>query len=337
MTEVAAPPVPGAPLRLFYRTEDGTTYTDLALSELTEVVRERRGNLWLDVDLRDRHQHAVLEQVFHFHPLAIEDTLNPESRVKLDEYPDFLFAIIRGVRFEEATEDPYDLETYNLNFFLGTNYVVTVRAARSEACDRMAGALRANPDVLEWGAARLMHEIMDAAVDNYFPLVDRLDEFQESLERRVFERFDEGVLQEVFAVKRTVLALRRHLVPQREVFNVLGNRPSRFVPPATQLYFRDIYDHVLRLTETLDLNRELLSSTLDGYMSQVSNRLGTVTKTLSVFAAFTTPFVVVSGMWGMNFAHIPLSGSPQGFAILIAIQLGIGLALLFVLRWLRFI
>jgi magnesium transporter len=134
-------------------------------------------------------------------------------------------------------------------------------------------------------------------------------------------------------VKRLVLSLRRYLAPQRDVFNTLSNRPSPFLAPPDQLYFRDVYDHVLRLNDSIDTYRDLLSGTLDAYLSQVSNRLGQITKGLSVVATLSLPFVVISGMWGMNVEHIPLSHEPHAFALMVLVQLGIGAALVALLRW----
>ena len=159
----------------------------------------------------------------------------------------------------------------------------------------------------------------------------------DSLEQRVFENFEQDSIRDIFAVKRTVLSLRRHLAPQREVFSILANRPTVLLSPESQVYFRDIQDHVLRINDSLETYRDLLSSTLDSYLTQVSNRLGNATKGLSIFATVTLPFVVVSGMWGMNFRHIPLSEHPHGFWILLGLQLAIGLLLLGVLRLRRII
>src|SRR6185503_18482949 len=167
--------------------------------------------------------------------------------------------------------------------------------------------------------------IMDAAIDAYFPLLDQLDEFVDTLEHRVFEQFDQDALRDIFGVKRTVLSLRRHLAPQREVFNILTNRPSTLLSPESQVYFRDVYDHVLRITDSIDTYRDLLSSVLDSYLTQVSNRLGRVSKGLAVVATVSLPFVVVSGMWGMNVAHIPLANYPHAFWLMLVIQLGLGL------------
>lgn len=323
--------------RSYYRAPDGAVHRDLLPRELKEALRTPGGVLWVDVDVTNRHQHAVLEKVFGFHPLAIEDTLNPESRVKLEEYGEYLFAIVRGVRLAQETEDPYDYETRNLCFFLGAHYLVTTHFESSTSCAAVAERLTRSPDLLDRGPARLMHQIMDTAVDAYFPIVDAIDDFIEGLEERVFVSFDEAALRSVFTVKRLVVSLRRHLAPQREVFNVLTNRPTPLLNHEAQLYFRDIYDHVLRMNEAFDTQRDLLSSTLDAYLSQVSNRLGTVTKGLSVIATLSVPFVMVSGMWGMNFDRIPLARHPHGFALMVALQLAAGAGLVALLKWRRWL
>jgi magnesium transporter len=289
----------------------------------------------VDIDVRSPSQHAWLERVFCFHPLAIEDTLNPHSRVKYDEYPGYLFTIIRGVRLDEQTEDPYDLTTSNLCFFLGPHYLVTVHRTDQSVCHEVAARVQANPDVLDRGLGRLMHALMDESVDRYFPILDQIDLFVDDIEERVFFKQEADALHEIFNVKRLVLNLRRHLVPQREVLNALTNRPTPLLAPDVQVYFRDVYDHVLRITDSLDTYRELLGSTLDSSLSQASNRLATVTKTLSVMATLSIPFVMVSGMWGMNFMHIPLSDQPYGFWIMLAAQLGLGAAVVVFLRWRR--
>ncbi len=154
----------------------------------------------------------------------------------------------------------------------------------------------------------------------------------DGLESRVFKQFDQSALEDIFQVKRLVLTLRRHLSPQREVFNVLTNRPTPLLAPDSQVYFRDIYDHNLRINESLETYRDLLGSTLDSYLTQVSNRLGKITKGLSVIATVSIPFVVVSGMWGMNFAHIPLADVPNAFWYMLILQIVIAVALLVLLR-----
>ena len=312
----------------------GQNARDVDLADLAATLKEPGDVLWVDIDSSNRSQFALLEKLFGFHPLAIEDVLNPMSRPKVDQYDHYLFVTLRVVRFVDETTDPYDLETANLYFFIGTNYLVTVHAGPSHHVEQLAGICHRTPDVIGRGPARVAHQLMDSAIDAYFPILDRVDEFLDSLEERVFASFDEGSLRDIFAVKRLVLSLRRYLAPQREIFNILSNRPSPLLSPELQLYFRDVYDHMLRINDSLETYRDLLSSTMESYLSQVSNRLNLVTKGLSVVATLSVPFVVVSGMWGMNFSRsIPLTDHPWGFEIMLVAQLALGTGLIGLLRW----
>lgn len=348
---IATPAMPPAPRpagrpRSVYRDGDGHVWRDLAPEALATAFRHAAagdGQLWVDVDSTDEAERRVLPDVFQFHPLAVEDALSPNSRVKVEEYTDaarggvpYLLVVLRTIRLRADTpDDPYDTETINLTLFVGRHVLVTVHAEPVPSVDAVVDLVHRNPDLMARGAGRLAHMVCDNAVDAYFPVLDQLDEFIDGLEERVVAQFDHGTLQEILRAKRLVLTLRRYLVPQRDAFNALSNRPSHVLAPELQVYFRDIYDHVLRINDSLDTYRELLGGTLDAYLTQVSNRLGQVTKGLSVVATLSIPFVVVSGMWGMNVEHIPLQHHPHGFAVLLGVQLAVGLALVALLRWRR--
>jgi magnesium transporter len=315
------------------RRPNGQLERDLSVDAIRAALEHPDGAvLWVDLDVSDDAQAALLSDVFHFHPLAIEDARNPKSRVKAEEYPEFLVVVARVVSFCETTPDPYDLETANLTLFITEHAVVTTHLETLPSVQALIERLRANPDLLERGPARIAHQVLDAAIDAYFPVLDQLDEFVDDVEQRVFGRFDEALLQEIFKVKRLVISLRRYLAPQREVLSQLTMRPSRFLPPDAQLYFRDVYDHMLRITDALDSYRDLLSSTLDSYLTQVSNRLGSVSKGLAVVGALSIPFVVVAGVYGMNFERIPLSHHPYGFEIMVVIQIALAIVLLVIMR-----
>jgi magnesium transporter len=305
----------------------------LSRDEIARALASGEGTLWVDIDTRAADQVSMLKEIFQFHPLAIEEAINPNSRVKLEEFDRYVLLIVRTVAFCETTDDPYDLDTVNISFFLGKNFLVTVHGADTNPVATTAELLQRKPELVAHGPARLMHAIVDQAVDAYFPIIDQLDEFMDGLEEKIYGAFDQDALRDVFAVKRLVLTLRRHLAPERDALSVLTNRPSTLLTPDTQIYFRDIYDHVLRIYDSLETFRDLLSSTLDSYLTQVSNRLGMATKALSVVATVTLPFVVVSGMWGMNFENIPLHSNPHGFLILVLAQLALGLTILGGLKW----
>jgi magnesium transporter len=311
------------------RRPNGEIERDIPLDALRDALAHPEGaTLWVDLDASDDAQAKLLTELFHFHPLAVEDARNPSSRVKAEEYPGFLVVVARVVSFCETTPDPYDLETANLTLFLTESAVVTTHMETLPAVQALVERLESNPDLLERGPARVAHQVLDTAIDAYFPILDQLDEFVDEMEQRVFGQFDEHLLQEIFRVKRLVISLRRYLAPQRDVLSMLTNRPSRFLPPDAQLYFRDVYDHMLRITDGLDSYRDLMSSTLDSYLSQVSNRLGSVSKGLAVFGALSIPFVVIAGVYGMNFERIPLAHHPYGFEIMVGIQVALSLALL---------
>ncbi|MBI3791069.1 MAG: magnesium/cobalt transporter CorA [Gemmatimonadetes bacterium] len=330
----SSPPARG--LRSWSVGPDGRLITDLPPRELKAAMVAHQP-LWVDLDVTDQHQVACLENLFGFHPLSVEDTLNPQSRVKLEEFPDYLFLIVRGVTYRHDTEDPYDIETYNLCFFLGRGFLVTTHAGKAVPIEEMVDRVTRSPDVIARGAERMLHAIVDAAVDDYFPVMDQVDVLLDGLEERVVQQFDEKALSDILSLKRLVLSLRRHLAPQREVLSVLTNRPCALLTPEMQVYFRDVYDHVLRINDSLDTYRDLLSSTLDSYLSQVSIRLGRITTGLSVVATLSVPFVVISGMWGMNFEQIPLSHTPHGFWFMLGLQLALGGLLVALLKWRRWL
>jgi magnesium transporter len=316
-----------------YRRANGAIERDLPLDALRAAFEHPEGGtLWVDLDASDDAQAALLTELFRFHPLAVEDARNPSSRVKAEEYPGFLVVVARVVSFCETTPDPYDLETANLTLFLTESTIVTTHMETLPAVQALVSRLESNPDLLERGPSRVAHQVLDTAIDAYFPILDQLDEFVDEMEQRVFGQFDEQLLQEIFKVKRLVISLRRYLAPQRDVLSMLTNRPSRFLPPEAQLYFRDVYDHMLRITDALDSYRDLMSSTLDSYLSQVSNRLGSVSKGLAVFGALSIPFVVIAGVYGMNFEHIPLAHHRWGFEIMVGIQVALSLMLLIGMR-----
>jgi magnesium transporter len=332
MSTVSQPPTRAGFERGIVLDPDGQPHTALSVADVNAAIANTQGCLWVDIDLNVPGQADLLRQITGLHPLSVDDALSRKQRPKVEEYNDYLFVVILGVRFHEETPDPYDLETFDLCFFLGNHFLITTHAGPSDAVNDVAERLTKNPELLSRGVDRLAHAIMDGAVDEYFPLLDKIDELIDDLEQRVIVNFDESSLQDIFAVKRLTLSLRRHVAPEREVFNILTNRPSKLLSPDSQIYFRDIYDHVLRINDSIETFRDLASSVLDSYLTQVSNRLGRITKGLSVVATLSIPFVVISGMWGMNFQHIPLSAEPHAFWWMLGVQVGLGVVLLLVLR-----
>jgi magnesium transporter len=332
VSSTAAPPASKNWPPSLYRRPDGALEQDLSPLRLREIVETGEGELWVDIDSTNMHQHALLEKVFLFHPLAVEDTLSPGTRVKLEEYERYLFVVVSGIRFDQATSDPFDLETFNLYFFLGRNFLVTSHSVTSPSCDATRDRLLRNPDLLGRGAEMTMHGIIDQAVDAYFPVLESLNDLVDRLEEQLFEEFDEALIQEIFKAKRTAFAFRRHVGPLREVLNVLTNRPSTYIRAETQLYYRDVYDHTIRIMESVDTTRDLLAGVLETYLSQTSNRMNRVMKQLSIVATLALPLIVVGGIYGMNFSQMPLTHHPLGFYMALGTMLVVTAVMLW---WLR--
>lgn len=320
----------GIPYSVFL-TPAGAVEHVLRPPRLAEALREG-GQLWVDIDATDPHQHALLEKVFGFHHLAIEDTLSRKTRVKLEEYADYLFLVVREVRFDAATADPYDLETVNLYCFLGHNYLVTVHSVRSRAVEAVQERIARSPDLLQRGVEMLAHGVLDTTVDDYLPIVDRIDELVGELEEKLFRSYDEAAIQDIFKSKRLVVQLRRHLGPLREVLNVLTNRPHACIAASAQVYFRDVYDHTIRIAESMDSVRDLLATVLDTHLTQASNRMNAAMKSLSVVATLSLPLVVLGGIFGMNFEALPLIHHPWGFYWAVGLMAAFGVAMFWFLR-----
>jgi magnesium transporter len=319
-----------------YRRPDGTIEQDFSPARIREILQSGEGELWVDIDSTNMHQHALLEKVFAFHPLSIEDTLSPGTRVKFEEYDRYVFVVMAVIRFDEGTPEPYDLATSNLYFFLGKNFLVTVHALPSKSCAVVRERLLRNPELLARGAEMTMHNIIDQSVDAYFPLVEELNAMVDGLEERLFEKFDPRLIHEIFKAKRSAFSLRRHVGPLREVLNILTNRPCGFIRPDTQLYYRDVYDHTIRIVESMDTVRDLLAGVLETYLSQTSNRLNTVMKQLSVVATIALPLIVIGGIFGMNFSQMPFTHNPYGFygaLIVMAVTSGVTMWWLKKNRW----
>lgn len=308
----------------FFKNGNGAFRSDLSLEDIARAIQHGSGRLWVDVDSHDSTRWLALAQTVDFHPLTIEDTLSAESRIKVEEYDNYLFVVARDATFDTATNDPYDFDTSNIYLYIGPTFLVTVHEQPSRATTTLADRIGAGPELMDRGVDYLAYSVLDQLIDLYFPMLDEIDTFVDQLETGIFKREASTlVLEQIFALKRTLLALRRHHAPMREILASLANRPSQYLQPATQIYFRDVYDHVVRQVESIETYRDLLSGALEIYFSAQSNRMNEIMKALTVVGTFLLPATWIASIYGMNFARMPFLSHPYGFWIAIAIMLGI--------------
>jgi magnesium transporter len=325
------------PIASFFQAPDRLR-TELSHEDIVDIIHAGEGRIWVDVTLTENQEWLTLGQDLGLHPLTLEDTLNPDSRIKVEEYDTFLLIIVRDAEFDLDTPEPYDFDTWNLYLYIGVNYLITVHARPSPAIDTVISRLNVGPELIDRGVDHLAYHILDALVDSYFPLLDKIDEFVDALESGVFGRGSaQDTLTSIFDLKRTLLALRRHQAPMREAMTTLANRPSPYLAPSTQVYMRDVYDHVVRQVESIETYRDLLTGALEIHFSVVSNRMNEVMKALSIIATVILPATWVASIYGMNFEWMPWLHSPHGFWIVMAIMVGVSSGLLYYLRHNRMI
>ena len=260
--------------------------------------------LWVDIEAPAGPEHHLLSEVFRFHDLAVEDALLAVHHPKIEEYGTFLYLILHRIVRGENDEG---FVTEDVDFFIGRNFVVTVHGATSSTLDDQWEICERHPDVLAEGAVSLLHRLVDRLVDRYAPAVDGLEERLEDIEHIVFESPSTNPLRSILALKRDVASLRRVAVPQRDAVGRLARREFHQIPEAMAYRFRDVYDHLVRVTEEAVFFQDRVSGLLDAYLSTQSNRLNAVMKVLTVIATIFMPLTVLTGMWGMN---VTLPGFP---------------------------
>jgi magnesium transporter len=301
----------------------------LALEHISDVLGQDDTLLWLDVTDPTPDELQVLNEEFAFHPLAMEDATKRHQRPKIDFYDGFLLLVFYEVAL--VGDRP---QTRELTLFVGTNYLVTVHDTASQATIQET-AQRWREQV-SWQGPRtvgvLVHALLDAIVDAYFPVVDDISDRIEDLEEAIFDHVTRGAQQEIFALKKDLLTIRRVLAPERDVLNILVRRDSPIFGEEVATYFQDVYDHILRVTESVDAARDLLSSSLDAFLSVSSNHLNEIVKKLTVSSIILMSVTLIAGIYGMNFAHMPELDWRLGYPFALGLMLLVGSGLLLVFR-----
>lgn len=290
--------------------------------------------LWLEVTAAEISDWEVLQATFGFHPLALEDAKKQNQRPKVDQYPDHLFMSIPTVN---AICPPGELETNELDIFLGQNYIVTISETPLATLQQLAKSI-ASSSQTRASAASLLHTILDTIVDDYFPAMDTLDNAIDVLETRAFSSGDPVPISETVKIKRDLIVLRRALAPMRDVINhILRTSDTLLIPASLMPYFHDVYDHTLRLVETIDLHRDLLTGVVDIILAQTSNQLNVVMKTMTAISTILMGCALIAGIYGMNFKHMPELDWPFGYAFCIGLMLTLTTALIWYFKRLRWL
>jgi magnesium transporter len=290
--------------------------------------------LWVDLAAPTDNEMRVLSDVFHFHPLAVEDATSALQYPKIEPYQGYLYLVLHGI---DPSPKQTQFASRDIDFFLGRNFLVTVHDGQSRSIARMREVCSRHEHMLADGPVSLLHRIVDSVVDNYRPVIEQIEDRIGQLEEQAFAGH-ERMARHVMKLKRDVTSMRRVLIPQRDAIGRLGRREFPMISDEMAYRFRDVYDHVVRLTEEAILFQDRVTGIFEVNLSTVSHRLNQVMKLLTVMSTIFLPLTVLTGMWGMN---IPLPHFPGGdnlqFLWVAGIMAAISLAMMALFRRNRWI
>ena len=298
--------------------------------------------VWLDLESPGEAEVALLQREFGFHPLAIEDAVRDHERPKIERHGTYYLLIFYTASYNGANGGPGgsagakgadgasrepQIDLRQLSVFVGKNFIVTIRRQPiPQVAETMA---RWQMPTMPLGntVSGILYGLLDAIVDDYFTLMDQVAEWVEDLEDLIFSRERKDAIQEIFGLKKDLLLFRRVVAPERDVLNVLLRQEVPFVQPGELVYLQDVYDHLVRVTDSIDLYRELLTSAYDSYLSIQSNQLNQLVKALTLASIILMSASLIAGIYGMNFENMPELAWRWGYPMALGMMLGVGIGL----------
>ncbi len=313
--------------------EGGAVQSNLTAAQMTDVLHSGKGLLWVDICEIGDADVKLLAEVFQFHRLAIEDCVEPQIHPpKIDDYSDYLFVIVHGINYLAGASEV--VETAELALFIGPNYVVSNHNDPLYSVDEMRHQVESNDRALRRGSDYLAYQLIDALVDNVLPTIDLMSDVAEQVEEQALTTTNPGTLQSIQRLKRSVRDIHRAMVPQREMLNRISRGEFALIRQQTLVFFRDIYDHLVRI-EDLNMNiRESADNATASYLSAVANRQNETMKVLAVVGAIFLPLTLLAGIYGMNFDNMPELHWHQGYFMVLGFMISVIVGAL-ILFWRR--
>jgi len=298
---------------------------DVPADQIGEYIRAAGNLVWVDIEDPGPAELSMLLEEFGFHPLALEDVAKGQQRPKVDEYKSYIFVVAYGV---VPGDDAASVRPIEVDLFVGRNYLVSVHRGRLPALEEAYSRWTRGGAMLREGVGFLIYTVMDAIIDAYFPIIDAIEDDLDEAEEEVFSASRRDNLQDLLRLKRTLFQLRRAVYPLRETFNVFLRRDHPMFSGNAAVYFRDVYDHILRILDVLEIQRDVATGVLDAYLTVISNRLNVTMKTLTVVAVTVGIAGCVFGAWGMNVGGIPFGSAAGGFLAVCGMTAGLIVAIL---------
>lgn len=300
---------------------DGCKVADIPLDQTGEWTARDGHFVWIGLYEPSEEEMRLVQAEVGLHDLAVEDAHRAHQRPKLEEYDDGLFVVLRTVW---VTPEKRTIERGETHVFVGPRYVVSIRHGETGSYSLVRVRCEATPNHLKLGPGFVLYAIMDFVVDNYFPALEQVEDRVGKLEEAIFgDRPQRDTTQRIYELKRRLIQMKRAVSPLVEVCNRLTRYDGhQIIPDAVRPYFRDVYDHVVRINDSLDGQRELLSSALDANLALVSIRQNDIMKLLAGWAAIVAVPTLLAGIWGMNFEFMPELRRPWGYPLALAVIAG---------------
>ncbi|MCW2279205.1 magnesium/cobalt transporter CorA [Heliophilum fasciatum] len=295
-----------------YDAQAQSVLHDIDLDRTSEWLANKDNLLWIDLYDYNAKEASYICKVFDFHPLTLEDVLHGSPRAKVDHYDKYYFFVFHALRYDEESDN--ELTIFELDVFLGPNYIVTMHRSALPAVGRVAYHCLRGPKYMDRGPDYLVYAIVDGIIDEYFPIVDRLGVRIDELEDELYINPVRETTDEILALKRTILLLRKTVLPQKRIFSNINGRYSFEVNPNNQPYYLDLIDHIERINDTIDTYRDLVNSAMDTHFSLISNKTNEIIRVLTIISTISMPLTVITGAFGMN-VPIPLEQGWAFFAI----------------------
>ncbi len=282
---------------------DGRKVANVSINEISKVLQNSDQFVWVGLHEPDEKTLMQIQQQFNLHDLAIEDAKNAHQRPKIEMYGDSLFAVLRTAQINKTNQHTDFGETH---FFVGPNFLITIRLGSSMSYADVRTRCESMPHLLRKGQGFALYAVMDSIVDQYFPVVEELEEGLQEIEEKVFkEKPTRQTTEDIYQLKRELLDVKRAVSPLIDIASRLMRFDTALISEETQPYFRDIYDHALRINEMVDHTRELLNTALEANFSLISISQSEVSKKFAGWAAIIAVPTMVAGYYGMNFKFMP--------------------------------
>ena len=311
-----------------YLYKDGQpTKTNLSIEEIKQALSDKRSMLWVDITQPEDIDIDLMTNVFDLHPLTIEDCIMPNARPKVEKFDNYLF--LNTFALEAHPDEEEEIKTVELDFCLGKNFLLTVHADKMNSVTAIQGKVEKESPLMDKGADFLLCTVIDTMVDNYFPIINMFDDRVDDISDELFQNPNQETLNKIYNLKNEIMLLRRTVGPQTDTVNMIIRGSFSFIDESNVTYFRNVYDNLVRLGDTVGNSRDIITSALETYNSVVSNRLNETMKTLTVIATIVMPLTLIASVYGMNFKYMPELNSKFGYPIVMGLMVALSAGMLY--------